>query len=99
MDFYDEYIKTLLEQANEYGEELKKLNKRKEKYIKNEEGVPEKLNKRIKECDILNKHYTKEADKIAKSKIESRLDRMRHELNIPLGHSCFNQFSNMFIDY
>lgn len=73
-------MKWLEDRCDEYFKEGKKLIARKERYIKSGKDVPEKLNKRIRECHILYDYY----DSLRKQSIkaEFNLTRQRQEAEI-----------------
>lgn len=92
-------MKWIEDKCNEYFKECKKLIERKERYIKSGKDVPEKLDKRIIECNILFDFY----DSLIKQSIEAELNisRKRQEaelmkslnvkdhIRIPFGFNSF----------
>lgn len=97
---YEKYIKLLEDRRDEYFKEGKKLIERKERYTKNGKDVPEKLNKRIRECNALFDYY----DSLIKQKVEAKLDLERRQQEVELRKSLrgcnmipsgFNSFYGM----
>lgn len=72
--------KWLKNKCSEYFDELKILTKKKEKYLKNGKEVPDKLNKRITECNIIFEYFNNMFYDIERLEFKQKMS--ENEINI-----------------